>query len=98
MLNDDEQCGRFMTFDTPNTGIDEIVNGYCDPSRPRDLPCIHAGNVPAAGGKVSARSRHPGGVNVALCDGAVRFVKDSVPLATWQALSTMNGGEPTAEY
>jgi prepilin-type N-terminal cleavage/methylation domain-containing protein/prepilin-type processing-associated H-X9-DG protein len=87
MLNDDEQCGRFMTLDTPNSGIDQIRSStYCE-STPI-LPC-----TVNASGKVSARSRHTGGVNVSLADGSVRFVGDTIPLATWQALSTMNGGE-----
>jgi prepilin-type N-terminal cleavage/methylation domain-containing protein/prepilin-type processing-associated H-X9-DG protein len=38
-------------------------------------------------------SRHPGGVNVLFGDGAVKFVKSSVDLATWRALGTRNGGE-----
>jgi prepilin-type N-terminal cleavage/methylation domain-containing protein/prepilin-type processing-associated H-X9-DG protein len=38
-------------------------------------------------------SRHPGGVNVLLCDGSVRFVKDTVNLAPWRALGTRAGGE-----
>ena len=38
-------------------------------------------------------SRHPGGVNVAMGDGSVRFVKDSVNLASWRALGTRAGGE-----
>jgi prepilin-type N-terminal cleavage/methylation domain-containing protein/prepilin-type processing-associated H-X9-DG protein len=41
----------------------------------------------------AARSRHIGGVNVLLADGSVRFVKDSIPLAQWQALSTRADGE-----
>jgi prepilin-type processing-associated H-X9-DG protein len=41
----------------------------------------------------AARSRHTGGVNVALCDGSCRFVADSVAWTTWQALGTSRGGE-----
>jgi len=40
-----------------------------------------------------ARSRHPGGVNVALVDGSVRFASDSVDLEAWRALGSRNGGE-----
>ena len=38
-------------------------------------------------------SRHPGGVNVLMGDGSVKFVKDSIDLATWRALGTRAGGE-----
>jgi prepilin-type N-terminal cleavage/methylation domain-containing protein/prepilin-type processing-associated H-X9-DG protein len=38
-------------------------------------------------------SRHPGGVNMLMGDGSVRFVKDSVNISTWQALATIAGGE-----
>jgi prepilin-type N-terminal cleavage/methylation domain-containing protein/prepilin-type processing-associated H-X9-DG protein len=38
-------------------------------------------------------SRHPGGVNLLLGDGSVRFVKDTVSIAPWRALGTRNGGE-----
>jgi prepilin-type N-terminal cleavage/methylation domain-containing protein/prepilin-type processing-associated H-X9-DG protein len=42
---------------------------------------------------LAARSYHPGGVNVALADGSVRFIGDSVQLAVWKALGTRCGGE-----
>jgi prepilin-type N-terminal cleavage/methylation domain-containing protein/prepilin-type processing-associated H-X9-DG protein len=42
---------------------------------------------------ITASSRHPGGVNVALCDGSVRFIKSSISPVTWWALSSMAGGE-----
>ncbi|WP_435008447.1 DUF1559 domain-containing protein [Tundrisphaera lichenicola] len=41
----------------------------------------------------TARSRHPGGVNLLLADGSVRFVKNTINLAAWQSLGTCNGGE-----
>ena len=44
-------------------------------------------------GAAPPSSNHPGGVNVALADGSVRFVKDSVNLQTWWALGTRNAGE-----
>ena len=45
-------------------------------------------------GSMTARSSHPGGVNVGLCDGSVRFVSNGVDPLVWYALFTSNGGEP----
>ncbi|MDO5555069.1 MAG: DUF1559 domain-containing protein, partial [Planctomycetia bacterium] len=42
---------------------------------------------------ISARSRHSGGVNVAMADGSVRFVSNTVDLDIWQAASTTKGSE-----
>jgi prepilin-type N-terminal cleavage/methylation domain-containing protein/prepilin-type processing-associated H-X9-DG protein len=42
---------------------------------------------------VTARSYHPGGVNVLFCDGSVRFIKDSINYQTWRALGTIGSGE-----
>jgi prepilin-type N-terminal cleavage/methylation domain-containing protein/prepilin-type processing-associated H-X9-DG protein len=41
----------------------------------------------------AARSYHPGGVNTVFCDGSVKFIKDSVNIATWRALGSKAGGE-----
>jgi prepilin-type N-terminal cleavage/methylation domain-containing protein/prepilin-type processing-associated H-X9-DG protein len=41
----------------------------------------------------SADSYHPGGVNVTMADGSVKFIKDSVNPVTWYALGTKGGGE-----
>jgi prepilin-type processing-associated H-X9-DG protein len=41
----------------------------------------------------TANSYHPGGVNVGLCDGSVRFIKESIALPTWRAIGSRNGGE-----
>jgi len=38
-------------------------------------------------------SYHPGGVNVALSDGSIRFVTESVDADIWTAAGTMAGGE-----
>lgn len=86
-INDDNQCGRFMTIDTPNSGVDEMT-GWCVNDVANKLPCISSGN-----GKIAARSKHTGGVNASFCDGSIRFISNSIPLVTWQALSTMNGSE-----
>ncbi|WP_337176444.1 DUF1559 domain-containing protein [Paludisphaera sp.] len=40
-----------------------------------------------------ASSYHSGGVNAVLCDGSVRFFKESISQPVWMALSTRGGGE-----
>lgn len=42
---------------------------------------------------VSPSSLHPGGVNVLMADGSVKFVKDSIDRMTWWKLGTKDGGE-----
>jgi len=42
---------------------------------------------------IGASSLHPGGVNVAMLDGSVRFIKNSVAQQTWWGIATMAGGE-----
>ena len=42
---------------------------------------------------MTSRSYHPGGVNGALADGSVRFVRSGVTGTVWRALGTIAGGE-----
>ena len=39
------------------------------------------------------RSQHPGGMNVGMADGSVRYLKETLNVATYRALSTRAGGE-----
>ncbi len=76
---------------TPNsTQPDQMQSsGYCYAN--------YLGNPPCVGGTTNfvhaARSRHPGGLNAVMGDGSVRFVKNTINIATWQALSTTKGAE-----
>jgi hypothetical protein len=38
-------------------------------------------------------SAHPGGINVGLGDGSIRFIKNSIDRRTWWSLGTKSGGE-----
>jgi prepilin-type processing-associated H-X9-DG protein len=44
-------------------------------------------------GMITATSNHPGGVNVCMADGSVKFMKDTVNPQTWWAIGTRNQGE-----
>ena len=61
-------------------------------------------NLPCVAGSsdndytAASRSRHPGGVNVGMCDGSVQFVADTVGIAVWQALGSIAGDEPVAAF
>jgi len=41
----------------------------------------------------TAASRHSGGINMGMCDGSVKFIKQSISTTTWWALGTRAGGE-----
>jgi prepilin-type N-terminal cleavage/methylation domain-containing protein/prepilin-type processing-associated H-X9-DG protein len=50
-------------------------------------------NRVAYGMAAQARSRHPGGVNSAFCDGHVEYVSESIRQSTWVALQSTNDGQ-----
>lgn len=66
-----------------------LYNHWLTPNSPT-ADCVRHSN-PAW---KAARSRHTGGVNVLLCDGSVRFVRDEVTEAQWRAAATRAGNEP----
>jgi len=45
-------------------------------------------------GIYTARSAHPGGVNVATADASVHFVSQTIDLTIWQRLGARNDGQP----
>lgn len=72
---------------------------YTHTMGPNDQPCHSVGGTDWLGNNgMSASSMHPGGVHLLLCDGAVRFVNESVNIGTWNALGTRAGGEVPADY
>jgi prepilin-type N-terminal cleavage/methylation domain-containing protein/prepilin-type processing-associated H-X9-DG protein len=89
----DQGTPWFMAINTPNSGIDYTLD--CSNTDPT-MPCgTQNGTV---GQEISARSKHPGGVNASFCDGSVTFISNGINLSVWQALSTMNSGDIIGEY
>jgi prepilin-type processing-associated H-X9-DG protein len=80
-----------------NTGWNLDFNSYNHWQTPNKMGCTASNSWDVlTGGPMDAippTSNHPGGVNVAFCDGSVHFIKDSVGPQTWWALGTRNMGE-----
>jgi prepilin-type N-terminal cleavage/methylation domain-containing protein len=74
---------------------DTMYNHWYPPNSKSDPDCHNGFHNFAL---VSARSRHPGGLQISLVDGSVRFVSDTIDLAIWRALATRAGGEVIGDY
>lgn len=85
----------FTTVFSPNTKV-AYTNGGTEYDV--DLLLATEGNTGDTYAAVTSRSYHTSGVNVLLMDGSVRFVTNSIPTSTWQALGTRAGGEAVADY
>lgn len=57
------------------------------------LPCSPGGVAVLA-----SRSRHPGGVMVAMCDVSCRYVSNDVDLAAWRAIASRAGSEAVGDF
>jgi len=60
------------------------------PGQPARAVTAGFGNVDSF---IGSSSFHPGGANVLLMDGSVRFAKSSTNLVVWNALGTRSSGE-----
>ncbi|MDX1946853.1 MAG: DUF1559 domain-containing protein [Pirellulaceae bacterium] len=86
----------FTTTFPPNTKIPYLTGGQTydiDVTSQRDGESITAPTYAA----VTARSYHPGGVNVALMDGSVRTAPNTIAQPIWRAFGTRAGGESTPD-
>ncbi|MBA4062741.1 MAG: prepilin-type cleavage/methylation domain-containing protein [Isosphaera sp.] len=86
------RTGRFVSADTVGAsawadseneiGLDGCENGSTPGTRA--MNCTNSGEP---------YSFHPGGINVCLVDGSVRFVRETVPIRTFAAAVTARAGE-----
>lgn len=88
---------HFETNLPPNSNQPDVVEQqqYCVNQAPNP-PCV--GPTTGNPQNVGARSRHPGGVQVALCDGSVRFVTNSIALDTWRAAGTTYNKDLVSDF
>jgi len=70
-----------------------VQGNYCV-NLPLRAPCTN----PATNFGNYARSYHTGGVNAALGDGTVRFVRDGVDAAVYRAAGSRNGDEVPGNF
>jgi prepilin-type N-terminal cleavage/methylation domain-containing protein/prepilin-type processing-associated H-X9-DG protein len=85
----------FETWLAPNSLLPDVTQGYCSTifpliARPNP-PCTNS--TATQGPTFALRSRHPGGVNTVFGDGSVKFLKNTINLFIYRALSTTQGGE-----
>jgi prepilin-type processing-associated H-X9-DG protein len=76
-----------VTDGTSNTIMVAEAKTPVEWSSPFDVP-FNPGNPGERLG-----SRHPGGFNVSMTDGSVRFIKQTISFSVLRALLTRNGGE-----
>jgi prepilin-type N-terminal cleavage/methylation domain-containing protein/prepilin-type processing-associated H-X9-DG protein len=82
----------FTTYLVPNSTLPDVSNGGCKYPFGLNPPCVtKGGSNPFQ--YYGARSRHSGGVNATMCDGSVRFFKNTIGLNVWRGLGTSQGGE-----
>jgi prepilin-type N-terminal cleavage/methylation domain-containing protein/prepilin-type processing-associated H-X9-DG protein len=82
--NGEFRCGLYNHYYTPNSATPDCMGVQLGGG-------VTASFTPF--GWRTARSAHPGGVNLLLADGSLQFIADSIDSAVWLALSTIAGEE-----
>ena len=83
---------RFWAWAEPDNAfnVDQLVNNN---ATPRGGPATCPWSRLNCGPNEETFSFHPGGANVVMCDGSVRFLRDSLDGASFRSLLTVDGGE-----
>ena len=83
----------FTAFIGPNSSEPDVVTGgACAIANKLNPPCV-INSTAARPRMMGARSWHPGGLNASFCDGHVTFIKNTISINLWQAVSTSRGSE-----
>lgn len=75
-----------------------IYRGYTHNLSPNRNSCVNGPGNSVLSIAVTARSLHPGSVNMALADGSARSVSDSIDRSVWRKIGTRNGHESVGEW
>ena len=95
---DQPAYGSIYTQLSPKSGRPDLIyKDWCDNQPNVNLPCIQGDTGP--NNTAASRSKHSGGVYVAMADSSVRFVSDDVDLINvWRPLVTIAGQEVIADF
>lgn len=93
---DHSGTSQIFTKYAPNSvNADVVYCIWCPPevNQPSmNLPCVGSSGS-GLDSTASARSHHPGGVQVVLGDGSVHLVTNSVDISIWQAMGSISEGD-----
>jgi len=78
----------FVSWYPPNTSNPDTAEDLCISTR--NAPCFRDRSGDMA---TYARSYHPGGINVSMVDGSLRFISNHIRRDIFQWLGTRNDGE-----
>ena len=81
---------QFADYDFRGCYADGLYNHSSNPSS----VFINGSNYNGA----SLYSFHPGGINILMCDGTVRFLSQNMSVVTLTSIWTANGGEPVGDF
>ena len=87
---------RFWAWAEPDNAfnVDQLVNNN---AVPRGGPTTCPWTTLNCGPNEEIFSFHPGGANVVMCDGSVRFLRETTNGAVLRALLTVDGGEVVSD-
>jgi prepilin-type N-terminal cleavage/methylation domain-containing protein/prepilin-type processing-associated H-X9-DG protein len=84
----------FTALHGPNSSTGDTIPACDTTLLTNPVPACTAGGT--IGDFASARSQHPGGVNVVMCDGSNHFIEDGIDINVWRAYATRNAAGVSA--
>jgi len=89
-VNGEYRCATYNHYLPPNSPQHDCISNRTNTN---DLTLKYS-----VYGWRAARSKHPGGVNVAMIDGSTRFIQEGIEPLIWRGISTRKGDEPLPEF